>query len=127
MDIGVVMPTHGHGAFRRFVLGSVTAKVLHDVHCPVLTGAHVEEIAPYSPQPYRHVACAVDLSEQSQKALCWAAEFAAAYKAKLQQDPEVKERLKKAPGFERTNDPDWNRPEYRGQVDKYKDWVEHVG
>lgn len=30
-----------------------------------------------------------------------------------------KERLKKAPGFERNNDPDWNRPEYRGQVDKY--------
>jgi nucleotide-binding universal stress UspA family protein len=79
----VVMPTHGYGPFRRFVLGSVTAKILHDVTCPVLTGAHVEEIAPYSPQPYRHVACAVDLSEQSRKALCWAAQFAAAYKAKL--------------------------------------------
>jgi nucleotide-binding universal stress UspA family protein len=79
----VVMPTHGYGPFRRFVLGSVTAKILHDVTCPVLTGAHVEEIAPYDPQPYRHIACAVDLSEQSRKVLYWAAEFAAAYKAKL--------------------------------------------
>jgi nucleotide-binding universal stress UspA family protein len=77
------MPTRGYGPFRRFVLGSVTAKILHDVTCPVLTGAHVEEIAPYAPQPYRHVACAVDLSEQSGKVLSWAAEFAAAYQAKL--------------------------------------------
>jgi sporulation protein YlmC with PRC-barrel domain len=30
-----------------------------------------------------------------------------------------KERLKKAPGFEQAREPDWNRPEYRGQVDKY--------
>ena len=79
----VVMPTHGYGPFRRFVLGSVTTKVLHDVSCPVFTGAHVEEIAPYDRRPYRHVGCAVDLSDHSQKVLCWAAQFAAAYEAKL--------------------------------------------
>ncbi len=79
----VVMPTHGYGPFRRFVLGSVTTKVLHDVSCPVFTGAHVEEIAPYAARPYRHIACAVDLSDHSQKVLCWAAQFAAAYEAKL--------------------------------------------
>jgi nucleotide-binding universal stress UspA family protein len=79
----VVMPTHGYGPFRRFVLGSVTTKVLHDVSCPVFTGAHVEEIAPYDPRPYRHVGCAVDLGDHSQKVLCWAAQFAAAYEAKL--------------------------------------------
>src|SRR4051812_8787795 len=39
----VMMPTHGYGPFRRLLLGSVTAKVLHDVECPVWTGAHVEE------------------------------------------------------------------------------------
>jgi nucleotide-binding universal stress UspA family protein len=79
----VVMPTRGYGPFRRFVLGSVTAKILNDVTCPVLTGAHAAETAPYRPQPYRHVACAVDLGEQSPKVLGWAAEFAAAYEAKL--------------------------------------------
>jgi nucleotide-binding universal stress UspA family protein len=79
----VVMPTHGYGPFRRFVLGSVTTKVLHDVSCPVFTGTHVEEIAPYDPRPYRHIGCAVDRSEHSEKVLCWAAQFAAAYEAKL--------------------------------------------
>ncbi len=79
----VVMPTHGYGPFRRFVLGSVTTKVLHDVSCAVFTGAHVEEIAPYDPRPYRHIGCAVDLSDHSQKVLCWASQFAAAYEAKL--------------------------------------------
>jgi nucleotide-binding universal stress UspA family protein len=34
----IVMATHG---FRRFILGSVTAKVLHDADCPVWTGAHL--------------------------------------------------------------------------------------
>ncbi len=38
----VVMPTHGYGLFRRFLIGSVTAKVLHDVACPALTGVHME-------------------------------------------------------------------------------------
>ena len=38
------MPTHGLGKLRRFILGSVTAKVLHDLEAPVLTGAHVEGV-----------------------------------------------------------------------------------
>ena len=29
----IVMPTHGNGTFRRFVLGSNAAKVLHDAEC----------------------------------------------------------------------------------------------
>src|SRR4051794_24356761 len=37
----VMMPTHGYGPFRQFLLGSVTAKVLHDVKCAVWTSAHV--------------------------------------------------------------------------------------
>src|SRR5882724_4961224 len=38
----IVMSTHGFGVMRRFLLGSVVAKVLHDVACPVLTGVHTE-------------------------------------------------------------------------------------
>jgi sporulation protein YlmC with PRC-barrel domain len=30
-----------------------------------------------------------------------------------------KERLKKAPGFDKDKSPDWNDPDYRGRVDKY--------
>ena len=39
----IVMPTHAYGPFRRFLLGSVAAKVLHDVNCPVWTGPHLEQ------------------------------------------------------------------------------------
>jgi nucleotide-binding universal stress UspA family protein len=31
----IMLPTHGYGRFRRFILGSVAAKVLHDAMCPV--------------------------------------------------------------------------------------------
>jgi nucleotide-binding universal stress UspA family protein len=79
----VVMPTHGYGPFRRFVLGSVTSKVLHDVTCPVFTGAHIEEIPPHDPAPYKHVGCAVDLQPHSEAVLKWAWEFAQAENARL--------------------------------------------
>jgi len=79
----ILMPTHGYGPFRRFVLGSVTAKVLHDIDCPVLTGAHLAETLGEEPRPHHRVACAVDLRPHSEKVLRWAAEFAAAYHAGL--------------------------------------------
>ena len=79
----VVMPTHGYGLFRRFILGSVTTKVLHDVGCPVLTGAHVPEIPSIAANPYTRVACAVDLSEHSKAVIQWAADFAKVYGAQL--------------------------------------------
>jgi nucleotide-binding universal stress UspA family protein len=31
----IMMPTHGYGPFRRFLVGSITAKVLYDELCPV--------------------------------------------------------------------------------------------
>ena len=40
----IMMPTHGYSAFRALLLGSVTAKVLHDTHCPVWTGVHTKEV-----------------------------------------------------------------------------------
>jgi nucleotide-binding universal stress UspA family protein len=55
----IVMATHGFGGFRRMLLGSVTAKVLHDASCPVLTSAHSESI-PATIAPFRNVLCAVD-------------------------------------------------------------------
>jgi nucleotide-binding universal stress UspA family protein len=79
----IVMPTHGYGPFRRFILGSNTAKVLHDADCPVWTGVHMEEAPPAASIPLRSVLCAIDLGPQSPKALCWAAWLAKEFQARL--------------------------------------------
>jgi len=73
----IVMPTHGHGRFRRLLLGSVTAKVLHDTDCAVWTGAHLEEGPALNPGEIRQVMCAVNLESPGAKTLRWAAAFAA--------------------------------------------------
>jgi nucleotide-binding universal stress UspA family protein len=78
----IAMPTHGYGAFRRFLLGSVTAKVLHDSDCPVWTSAHLEE-APNREFSIRNILCAVDLSSHSSKTVQWAAQMAAEFNARL--------------------------------------------
>lgn len=75
MDL-IVMPTHGYGGFRRFMLGSVTAKVLHDADCPVLTGVHLEDAPDPEEIHVRTVAAAIDLGPSSEKVLRWAACFA---------------------------------------------------
>lgn len=60
----IMMATHGYGLFRTLLLGSVTAKVLHDTACPVWTGVHVEDAPAVSPE-FATVMCAVDRTEDS--------------------------------------------------------------
>jgi nucleotide-binding universal stress UspA family protein len=72
----IVMATHGYGPFRRFLLGSVTAKVLHDAHCPVWTGPHLESAPVSQSIKFRRILCAIDLSDSSPAVLHWAEEFA---------------------------------------------------
>jgi nucleotide-binding universal stress UspA family protein len=60
----IMMPTHGYGLFRTLLLGSVTAKVLHDTPCPVWTGVHVEDAPAVSPE-FATIVCAVDRTEDS--------------------------------------------------------------
>jgi nucleotide-binding universal stress UspA family protein len=72
----IMMPTHGYGPFRRMLLGSVTAKVLHDADCPVWTAAHVET-PPAGEAAIRRIMCAVDLKPGSASALDWPARLAA--------------------------------------------------
>ncbi len=79
----ILMPTHGYGPFRRFILGSVTAKILHDADCPVMTGVHLEEAPPLEPVTFRRVLVAIDLGPQSARALEWAAWLASAMGAAL--------------------------------------------
>jgi nucleotide-binding universal stress UspA family protein len=80
----IVMPTHGYGLFRRFLLGSVTAKVLHDAECPVWTGVHLEQSPPFDQIHFRKVMIAVDLCPtQALKAISWGAQFAEKAKAEM--------------------------------------------
>src|ERR1035437_611995 len=79
----IVMPTHGYGPFRRFILGSNTAKVLHDADCPVWTLAHMEQAPAAISTPFRRILCAVDLGPQSAQALCWAARLAREFGTQL--------------------------------------------
>lgn len=79
----VVMPTHGYGPFRRFLLGSVTAKVLHDTDCPVWTGPHMEAAPARDSIGFHKVVCGLDLGPQSHSVLGWAAEFTEAFRSRL--------------------------------------------
>jgi nucleotide-binding universal stress UspA family protein len=79
----IMMPTHGYGAFRRFILGSVTAKVLHDADCPVWTGVHLESAPPLEGISFRRVLCAIDLSEMNERPLRAASEMCDEYGAEL--------------------------------------------
>jgi len=66
------MPTRGLDVFRRYVIGSATATVLHDANIPVWTG----EAAPPFSRLIEHIICAVDLGPQSLKAITWASDLA---------------------------------------------------
>jgi nucleotide-binding universal stress UspA family protein len=71
----IMMPTHGYGPFRRLLLGSVAAKVLHDAQCPVWTGAHMEEAPAREHLACRTILCAVDGTPKSVPVMEWAAQF----------------------------------------------------
>jgi len=68
----IMMPTHGYGPFRRFLTGSVTAKVLHDALCPVWTSAHCPGSPSHGPRGYRDILCAVDCDDEAVGLMRWA-------------------------------------------------------
>ena len=79
----IMLPTHGYGRFRRFILGSVAAKVLHDARCPVWTGTHMEHVPNVENYRFKNIVCAIDLGKQSCLALRWAGLFANEFGAQL--------------------------------------------
>jgi nucleotide-binding universal stress UspA family protein len=71
----IVMGTHGRGGFERFVLGSVTEKVLSKAPCPVLT------VPPGTPSPpaavlFKRILCPIDFSPSALQALGFALDLA---------------------------------------------------
>jgi len=79
----IMMPTHGYGPFRTMLLGSVTAKVLHDCDCPVWTAAHTD--APTLPEHIKcdSIMCAIDTTPESVGIIRKAVDLADSLHAKL--------------------------------------------
>jgi len=66
----IAMGTHGLSGFERFMLGSVTEKVLRKASCPVLTVPPLSQTA--ARLPYTRLLCPVDFSDSSLAALRFA-------------------------------------------------------
>jgi nucleotide-binding universal stress UspA family protein len=68
----IVLGTHGHSGFDRWVLGSVTEKILRKASCPVLTISPPVGEAAGALQIFKRILCPVDFSDSSLKALEYA-------------------------------------------------------
>ncbi len=77
----LVLGTHGRSGFERWVLGSITEKVLRMALCPVLTVP--KDSGDVVPVVFRRVVCAIDFSECSLHALDYAASLAREADAQL--------------------------------------------
>jgi nucleotide-binding universal stress UspA family protein len=77
----IMMPSHSF-TFYQFLLGSVTAKVLHGTECPVWTGAHVERTLGRE-FSIRNVLCAVEFGPRAEITVSWAARMAVEFGAQL--------------------------------------------
>lgn len=64
----IVMGTHGRGGFNRFLLGSVTERVLHETSRPLLTVRETDKPAADAPAKPR-VLCPVNFSDAARTAL----------------------------------------------------------
>jgi nucleotide-binding universal stress UspA family protein len=76
----IALGAHGHSRWSAHLLGSVTAKVLHHSHCPVVVVPHPVVAA----APSGRMVAGVDGSPGSRRALWWAAGHAAALGLSLQ-------------------------------------------
>ena len=80
----IMMPARGRGRFRAALLGSVTAKVLHDAECAVWTAAHADagtgDISPV----WRRVVCAIDTSADASRLIRCAADLQASSGASIE-------------------------------------------
>jgi nucleotide-binding universal stress UspA family protein len=77
----IMMPSYG-STFYEFLLGSVTAKVLHETERPVWTGAHVQG-GPVQELAIRNVLGAVEFGPRADITVSWAAQMAAEFGARL--------------------------------------------
>ena len=77
----IMMPSHSF-TFYQFLLGSVTAKVLHGTERPVWTGAHTPG-SPGQRFTIHNVLAAVEFGPRADVTVSWAAQMAAEFGARL--------------------------------------------
>jgi nucleotide-binding universal stress UspA family protein len=77
----IMMPSFGL-TFYEFLMGSVTAKVLHGTERPVWTGAHVQEL-PRQEFAIHNVLGAIEFGPRASVTVSWAAQMAAEFGARL--------------------------------------------
>jgi nucleotide-binding universal stress UspA family protein len=73
----IMLPTRGQGRFRAALLGSVTAKILHDATCAVWTASHCDACAAQHTD-WRNIVCAIDTVPEGARLIRFAAQLAEA-------------------------------------------------
>ncbi|MEW6127253.1 MAG: universal stress protein [Acidobacteriota bacterium] len=79
----IVMGTHGHNGINRFLLGSVTERVLRETNRPVLTVHRAEKASEATAFRLQRILCPVNFTETAHRALAYAAAVAKAFNAEL--------------------------------------------
>jgi nucleotide-binding universal stress UspA family protein len=79
----VMMATQGKGALRQMLLGSLTARLLHDLDCPLYTSPHEQGERPRSPDRFRTILCAARTAAESELALKMAGLLAQAFGSRV--------------------------------------------
>ncbi|MGD1069585.1 MAG: universal stress protein [Bryobacteraceae bacterium] len=72
----IMLPTRGQGRFRAALLGSVTAKILHDATCAVWTASHCDSMAAAQHTDWRKIVCAIDTVPEGSRLIRYAAQLA---------------------------------------------------
>ncbi len=79
----IVMGTHGRSDFRRFMLGSVTEKILHETDRPVLTVRSKKTLAEPIKIIIQRILCPINFTEVSSKAFEYAVAISKRLEAEL--------------------------------------------
>ena len=79
----VVMGTHGRSGPEKFILGSVSEKLVRRLSCPVMTVGHEEGRTWETPGLISRILCAVDFSRSSDRAFDFALALAESHGARI--------------------------------------------
>jgi nucleotide-binding universal stress UspA family protein len=80
----IMMGSRGHGRLQGLLLGSVVAKVMHDVDCPIWTESCFHSLFKKGFSRVSEILCAIDLDAEAASLLQYASALAREFGAKVQ-------------------------------------------